>query len=174
MALNLRGLNRLKWIMETSLTKTLAHKLKIRVLEVYRRFHTTINTPNGPQRGLRSAKPRIGKEPLVAIWGGISLVRNMLAPINDNPPRMWNERTEVVDRMLAETCELCGSQDQTEVHHIRALRDLRKWGQKQQPAWVRKMAARQRKTLVVCFNCHRNVIHRHGTAGNVAARRTRT
>jgi len=31
MALNLRDMSRLKWVMETSLTKTLAHKLKIRV-----------------------------------------------------------------------------------------------------------------------------------------------
>jgi group II intron reverse transcriptase/maturase len=174
MALNLRNLSRLKWIMETSLTKTLAHKLKISVATVYRRFRATIDTPQGPQRGLQAEKPRTGKKPLVATWGGISLARNMLAPINDNPPRVWNKRTEVVERMLAETCELCGSQDRTQVHHIRALRDLRKWGQKEQPSWVQIMASRQRKTLVVCFNCHHHVIHKHGTAGNVAARRTRT
>jgi group II intron reverse transcriptase/maturase len=173
MALNLRDLSRLKWIMETSLTKTLAHKLKIHVSEVYRRFRTDIDTPQGPQVGLRAEKLRIGKKPLVATWGGISLARNMLAPINDNPPRMWNTRTEVVERMLAEICELCGSKDRTEVHHIRALRDLQKRGQKEQPTWVKTMASRQRKTLVVCYNCHRHVIHGHGTARNVAAKRTR-
>jgi len=173
MALNLRDLSRLKWIMETSLTKTLAHKLKIRVTEVYRRFRTTIDTPQGPQSGLRAEKLRIGQKPLVATWGGISLARNMLAPINDNPPRMWNTRTEVVERMLAETCELCGSKDRTEVHHIRALRDLQKRGQKERPTWVQKMASRQRKTLVVCYNCHRHVLHGNEMAGNVAAKRTR-
>jgi group II intron reverse transcriptase/maturase len=173
MALNLRDLNRLKWIMETSLTKTLAHKLKISVSEVYRRFRTTIETPQGPQRGLQAIKPQAGKKPLVATWGGVRLIRKMNAPLNDNPPRAWNKTTEVVQRLLADTCELCGSQERIQVHHIRALRDLRKWGRSERPTWVLTMAARQRKTLVVCFNCHVHVIHRHGPAGNVAARRTR-
>jgi group II intron reverse transcriptase/maturase len=174
MAQNLRDLNRLKWIMETSLTKTLAHKLKISVPGVYRRLRTKIDTPQGPKHGLRAEKARPGKKPLVATWGGINLIRSMHVPIDDNPPRMWNKTTEVVQRMLAETCELCGSHDRTQVHHIRALRDLQAWGRKEQPGWVLTMAARQRKTLVVCFNCHYHVIHRHGPAGNVTARRTRT
>jgi group II intron reverse transcriptase/maturase len=173
MATNLRDLNRLKWTMETSMTKTLAHKLKISVAEVYRRFHATIETPQGPQRGLQAVKPRIGKKPLVATWGGIRLIRKVNAPLDDNPPRIWNHRTEVVQRLLADTCELCGSQERTQVHHIRALRDLKRWGRSERPPWVVTMAARQRKTLVVCFNCHYHVIHGHGTAGNVVARRTR-
>lgn len=174
MAVNLRDLSRLKWIMETSLTKTLAHKLKISVATVYKRFRTTIDTPQGPQRGLQAVKARAGKKPLVATWGSIRLIRNIHVPLDDNPPRIYNKRTEVVERMLANTCELCGAQGRMEVHHIRALRDLRRWGSRERPTWVITMASRQRKTLVVCHNCHRHVIHKHGAQGNITARRTRT
>ena len=41
-----------------------------------------------------------------------------------------------------------------EVHHIRALRDLNVKGQREKPKWVQVMAARRRKTLVVCRPCH--------------------
>jgi hypothetical protein len=80
MALNLRDLSRLKWIMEMSLTKTLAHKLNISVAAVYRRFRATVNTPQGPKRALRVEQVCHGKKPLTAIWGGINLARRMPAP----------------------------------------------------------------------------------------------
>ena len=173
LASNLRDLSKLKWVMETSLTKTLAHKLKISVRQVYRRFQTTIKTPNGIRKGLEVRVERANKRPLKATWGGILLVRDMKATLNDTPPRVWNVRTELVERLLADTCELCGSHDRINVHHIRALRDLQTWGRGPRPTWVETMAARQRKTLVVCHNCHRQIKHRGGTAGNVIARRRR-
>jgi hypothetical protein len=40
--------------------------------------------------------------------------------------------------------------EQVEVHHIRALKDLNPKGKKHPPEWVTRMAARHRKTLVVC------------------------
>jgi Type II intron maturase len=172
LAINLRDLSKLRWAMEISLTKTLAHKLKISVRQVYQRFRTVLSTPNGPRLGLQMAVTRANKPPLLATWGGIGLVRNMKATLTDTPPTVWGGRTELIKRLLADTCELCGSQDRVQVHHIRALRDLRKWGQAERPAWVIRMATRQRKTLVVCHNCHRQ-IHRDGNAGNVTARRRR-
>lgn len=172
MAMNMRNLGRLKWIRETSLTKTHAHKLDVSVPQVYHRFRTTIDTSDGPRKGLRTTVERAGKKPLIATWGGVNLIRNVKAPLNDNPPRIWNQRTELIERLLADTCELCGSQKGIVVHHIRALRDLRKWGQKEPPEWVQKMAARQRKTLVVCSECH-SLIHRDGTQGGLTARRQR-
>jgi hypothetical protein len=48
----------------------------------------------------------------------------MKATLNDNPSHVWGGRPELVKRLLAETCERCGSQDRITVHHIRALRDL--------------------------------------------------
>jgi hypothetical protein len=147
-----------KWIMERSLTKTLAHKLRISVKQVYRRFQTTTETDRGPRKVLRVEVERGGgKKPLVARWGGISLARDTEAVLDEDPPIIWGSRTEIEERLLADRCELCGSREDIEVHHIRALRDLRKGGRAEKPAWVKVMAARQRKTLVVCHKCHTDI-----------------
>ncbi|NMG11796.1 hypothetical protein, partial [Brasilonema sp. UFV-L1] len=45
-----------------------------------------------------------------------------------------------------------------EVHHIRALKDLKTKGRKEKPQWMQIMSARKRKTLMVCPKCH-DVIH---------------
>jgi len=160
LAFNLHRFARLKWTMEVSLTKTLAKKLRLTVPKVYRRYHATIDTPRGPRRGLRVTVEREAKRPLVATWGGITLDRRLTAVLNDDPPVVWNHiRTEVVERLLADSCELCGAQEQVEVHHVRALRDLQKPGRRPPPVWVIKMAARHRKTLAVCKHCHMSEIH---------------
>ena len=39
---------RLRWIMESSLTKTLAQKLRVTVTKVYRRYQTTFRLTEGP------------------------------------------------------------------------------------------------------------------------------
>lgn len=67
---------------------------------------------------------------------------------------MYGGRTELIKRLTADTCELCGSRKDIEVHHIRKLADLKVKGKSAPPAWVQIMAARQRKTLVVCRECH--------------------
>jgi hypothetical protein len=43
------------------------------------------------------------------------------------------------------------------VHHIRKLADLNRRGRKPLPDWVRLMASRRRKTLVLCRVCHDNI-----------------
>lgn len=44
-----------------------------------------------------------------------------------------------------------------EVHHIRHLKDLNVRGRAPKPAWALQMAARRRKTLVVCRVCHEDI-----------------
>ena len=78
-------------------------------------------------------------------------------PLNDALSPYWDARTELVQRLLADTCELCGSRADIEVHHIRALKDLKRYGRPEKPAWVKTMAARRRKTLVVCRSCHKDI-----------------
>ncbi|MFE0061731.1 hypothetical protein [Streptomyces sp. NPDC059003] len=41
-----------------------------------------------------------------------------------------------------------------EVHHIRKLADLKQPDRPERPVWVKLMAMRRRKTLVVCRRCH--------------------
>ena len=52
---------------------------------------------------------------------------------------------------------MCGSLVDVQVHHVRALSDLNVKGQREKPLWIQLMAARRRKTLVVCRPCHLNV-----------------
>lgn len=158
LAYNLHQLNRLKWIMERSLVQTLAHKLRVSVRTIYHRYQTTLQTHNGPYVGLQVTVPRgEGQKPLIANWGGISLSRNIKAVLNDSPLRIAGPRTELERRLLADICELCGSHEDIQVHHIRALKDLRTKGRTPPPYWVEIMASRQRKTLVVCRQCHMKI-----------------
>lgn len=160
LASNLYRLNRLKWVMEQSLTKTLARKLRLSVPKVYDRYAVILRTTSGPRKGLRVTIEREGKKPLVAEWGGIAPKRNLDATLDDHPRQVWNtDRSELEQRLLANRCELCGSEWKVEVHHIRALKDLTRQGRAPKPAWVREMAARHRKTLVVCRPCHEDIHH---------------
>ena len=151
-------IGRLHGVMQRSLVKTLACKFQISVPRVYKRYKTTIETLDGPRKVLQTRIEREGKKPLVAQWGGISLKWQKYAVLNDNPQLIWNKRAELVQRLLAQTCELCGLRVRADVHHIRALKDLEKPGRAERPKWVKIMAARRRKTLIVCENCH-NAIH---------------
>ena len=156
-ATNLGALNHLRWVMETSLAKTLASKLKISVSQVFKRYKTTIQTDNGPRKVLMVKVDEPGKKPLVTYWGGVSLARDNTATLIDKHPPILNGRTELVQRLRANTCELCGSTVKVQVHHIRAMKDLRKKGRAERPAWVEMMARRRRKTLVVCASCHADI-----------------
>ena len=95
------------------------------------------------------------KRPLVARFGGIPLKRNRQAVLADQKPQRYRtDRNELIKRLLADKCEMCGSTVDVQVHHIRALRGLNVKGQGDKPKWVQVMAARKRKTLVVCRTCH--------------------
>lgn len=159
LAYNLRDVARLHGIMQHSLTRTLAGKLRISVPAVYRRYRATILGEDGVTRaGLEVRIDREGKPPLVARWGGISLAWSIDATLDDRVvPFRFANTTEIVQRLLAEQCELCGSQDRIQVHHIRALKDLKRKGRADKPLWVKVMAARRRKTLVLCHACHVDV-----------------
>jgi group II intron reverse transcriptase/maturase len=156
LAHNLRDVAHLHGIMQHSLTRTLAAKLRISVPEVYRRYRVEILGEDRQRRaGLEVQVPREGKPPLVAQWGGISLAWSIDATLDDqNVPFRFANTTEIVQRLLADTCELCGSRDRIQVHHIRALKSLKRKGRSDKPLWMTVMAARRRKTLVVCHQCH--------------------
>jgi hypothetical protein len=154
LAYNLHALSRLRWAAEVSLAKTLAQKLKIRCAEVYRRFQRDLVTGDGTYKVLEVRQERgPGERALVAHFGAVPLKRNEWAAIDDAPTPVYSARSELLERLLAEKCELCGATDSIEVHHVRKLADL-----KGSSPWVQRMAARRRKTLVVCRRCH-DAIH---------------
>jgi group II intron reverse transcriptase/maturase len=158
LAYNLHRLGQLKWMMETSLTRTLAQKLRTSRAEVYRRYRARLQTEQGAYTVLQVTIDRgPDRSPLTAHFGGVSLRRNSWVKISDDIEPIWSKRSEVVERLMAQKCELCGSTLNVEVHHIRKLADL-EHGERNKPEWARVMAARRRKTLVVCQSCH-NQIH---------------
>jgi group II intron reverse transcriptase/maturase len=160
LAYNRHRLGLLRWIMERSLTKTLGHKNKISVNNVWRRYRAVWQTPAGPRRGLQVKVERGGgKRPLVARWGGVSLARRTTrAFLKDDLPAIWRKRpAELIDRLRSGRCELCQAYTDVETHHVRRLQDLQVRSRAEQPDWAKQMATRRRKTLIVCRDCHEGI-----------------
>jgi group II intron reverse transcriptase/maturase len=159
-AQNRHWLHRLTWAMELSLLRTLAGKHKSTARKMNRRFGGKIIDRHGKVvKCIRVIVERGEKPPLIARFGGISLVPEPFAEIRDLPLDRDRiaRRSEVLERLLADECELCGSRGEVEVHHIRKLADLHVKGRKEKPLWVRVMASRRRKTLIVCAACHDDI-----------------
>ena len=169
MAHNLGKLGYLRWMMETSLLKTLASKNKTSVMSEVKRLKSTTKTPNGPRKNLRLRIPREGKKPLVATFGGISLKRLKNPVIQDQVLTPYpRRRSEIVEKLLYDTCEVCESKENVQMHHVRSLKDLNKKGKREMPLWMKLMISRKRKSIPLCRRCHEDIQHnmprtkRHG------------
>ena len=102
-------LGRLRWVMETSLLKTLAGKHRSTVTKMARKYKTrhrdTGRAANVPSRSRRT---RRGRKPLVARFGGIPLKRATHRGPNRPAPVMASaRRNELIHRLLAGRCEIC-------------------------------------------------------------------
>ena len=81
-------LNRVHWVMQTSLLKTLACKYHSSVSKMAARYKTTIDTPHGPRTCLQVIVERTGRKPLTATFGGFPLKQQRKAVLTDRqPPR---------------------------------------------------------------------------------------
>ncbi|WP_326770356.1 reverse transcriptase domain-containing protein (plasmid) [Streptomyces sp. NBC_01591] len=149
-------LARLQWVMETSMLMTLANKHRSSVSKMARKYAVTIETPHGLRKCFEARVERTGRKPLVGRFGGIPLRQNKKTVITDRQLAPVNtKRKELVTRLLAGRCESCGRVDEVEVHHVAKLADLGRSGNR--PPWADLMAARKRKTLVVCGSCHADI-----------------
>src|SRR5260370_28141132 len=160
-----KRMNHIKWILQVSLLKTLANKLRRsvgRILEMY-------NVHDQEYAMRRRIIERPGKDPLVAIFGGIPLIRRPEGMGKDgfNPAQAWKQpasiRSEVVQHLLYGECCLCGVKG-VEMHHIRKLADIDRPGRRPKEPWEKIMAARRRKMIPVCARCHGG-IHAGGYDG---------
>ena len=144
-----------KYHFQQSLVKTLAAKHKRSATWVYRRYSrksehgitgliTEISNPKNPAKQITA---RFGDKPIRY---------NPKAFIRDRIARMYHGGSELIRRFLANECELCGSSEGVNVHHIRKLKDIKKkyQGRSEPPAWAKFMMARNRKTVIVCHQCH--------------------
>lgn len=151
-------LNRVHWVMLTSLLKTLACKYDSTVTKMAARYQVTTETPDGPRVCVQAIVERTGRKPLTALFGGLPLKRQRKAVIVDRkPPPGVYRRTELIRRLQTGRCELCQHTGEVEAHHVGKLANLTKPG-KPQPPWAQLMTRMRRKALVVCAVCH-DVIH---------------
>lgn len=158
LASNVSQLNYVRFQMEQSLAKTLAAKHKIRVTQVYKRYAKAgkhkkrciaviVDNPKNPDK------------PLGATFSDMPIKRKRTAILIDQYTGPYNRRNELIQRLLANECELCSSNENIEVHHVRALKNIQKKykGRKQPPQWAVFMMERNRKTVVVCHKCHQAI-----------------
>ncbi len=134
--------------METSMLKTLAGKHGSSVSKMAARYKAKIRTSAGLRTCFEATLEREGMKPQVARFGGFPLARRKMAVITDRlimgpayPPK------ELIVRLRKDVCEVCGGRDGVRVRHVKALADLDRSATA--PPWVKLMAARRRKTLVV-------------------------
>jgi hypothetical protein len=93
-------LNRLEWVMKTSMLKTLAAKHRSTVSKMARKHQVTIATPHGPRRCFEARIERPGRTALVARFGGIPLKRHKRAVLSDRLPYLVIiRRKELLSRL---------------------------------------------------------------------------
>ncbi len=137
------------YIMQYSMFKTFATKYRttmrrmIGKLRIGKNFGVHFTDKNGKSKTRLFYSEGFARKPLVK------------KAVVDIIPKtvMYSSRTSLMDRMSARQCELCGDTDcEIEIHHVRKLKDL-----KGKSYWERFMIARNRKTLALCFDCHRKL-----------------
>lgn len=159
LAYNAHQLHGLKRTMELSLARTLANKYKTTVNKIFKKYRTTRETDGQSYKVLQTEVEREGKKPLVAYFGGFKLGFKKDAVIEDTLPtgKVYSIKSQLIDRLLKDTCELCESRGNIEMHHVKKLKDLENNGRKEKPEWMKRMIAMRRKTLAVCHECHLNI-----------------
>ena len=161
-AANRCWLNRLQWYMRISLLKTLANKHRSTVSKMAKRYTRRVVSQAGKLiKCIGIVIERDGKPPLYAQFGEFSLTPDPFAEITDTLVGQDRHisRNELLERLAADECELCGSREGVQVHHVTGLADLKVPGRRTPPVWKLIMAARRRKTLVVCQHCHHAIHH---------------
>jgi group II intron reverse transcriptase/maturase len=159
-------LSRVRWVMETSMLKTLAAKHRSTVTKMAAKHKATIETPHGRRVCFQATIARQGRKPLVTRFGGLPLIRQKKAVLTDRLPASVIGRRkgkELISRLRAGRCESCEKPGAVQVHQVRKLSDLLKPG-RPQPAWAQLMVKMRRKTLVVCLACHQTIHARQPAA----------
>ena len=152
MASNFCKLHYLAYLMEYSCLKTLASKHKTSLSKTIDKFNDGTGEWGIPYETKQGNKRRYfanyadckGKGPATDYISNAAVVYGYAVNTLEN-------------RLKAKACELCGTteSDHYEVHHINKLKNLR--GKER---WEIAMIAKRRKTLVVCRDCHRSIIHK--------------
>ena len=152
MASNFCKLHYFSYLMEYSCLKTLASKHKTSLSKIIDKFNDGTGKWGVPYETKMGSKRRYfanyadckGKGSATDYISNAAVVYGYAVNTLEN-------------RLKAKVCELCGTteSDHYEVHHINKLKNL-----KGKERWEIAMIAKHRKTLVVCRDCHRSIIHK--------------
>lgn len=152
MASNFCKLHYFSYLMEYSCLKTLASKHKTSLSKIIDKFNDGTGKWGVPYETKMGSKRRYfanyadckGKGSATDYISNAAVVYGYAVNTLEN-------------RLKAKVCELCGTTESNhyEVHHINKLKNL-----KGKERWEIAMIAKHRKTLVVCRDCHRSIIHK--------------
>ena len=152
MASNVCKLHYFAYLMEYSCLKTLASKHKTSLSKIIDKFNDGTGKwgvpyetkPGNKRRYFANYADCKGKGSATDYISNAAVVYGYAVNTLEN-------------RLKAKVCELCGTteSDHYEVHHINKLKNL-----KGKERWEIAMIAKHRKTLVVCRDCHRSIIHK--------------
>lgn len=143
-------MHKLAQVWRVSLLKTLANKHKTSVNKIAKQLKT--------DDGYVLIVPGEKKTRVIRVFR----LKDLRTPLPDNPgidkqPNVyiWTlSRSEVIKRFNSGQCEYCETeQGPFEIHHIRKLKDVAKG----KVLWQQLMAAKYRKTLVLCRACHQQL-----------------
>ena len=147
---NSSHLNSFKYIMQYSMYKTFAKKYRISVRRIIAKYRYNKDFAVFYENKKGERKMRV-------FFNG-SFKRKTTATVSncDNLANtIYNTAyTSLAERLKASKCELCGSEGNIEIHHVKKLKDLK--GKK---PWEIQMIGRRRKTLAVCIPCHKKIHH---------------
>lgn len=144
-----------KYIMECSLTKTLANKFKISVKKVYKRFSSFKTVDNFKYKVL--AETIIDKQgnEHIAYFGAIPFKRRPFKnnSIIDIITYYYSNRNSLKSKIINKECEICKSTENVQLHHINHIKTI----DNKKPKFIQNLIALKRKTIALCENCHRLV-----------------
>ena len=152
MASNFCKLRYFAYLMEYSCLKTLASKHKTSLSKTIDKFNDGTGKWGIPYESKLGSKRRYFAN--YADCKG----KGSAADYISNAAVVYGYAVNTLEnRLKAKVCELCGTteSDHYEVHHINKLKNL-----KGKERWEIAMIAKHRKTLVVCRDCHRSIIHK--------------
>lgn len=143
-----RKLEPLVSLARTSCAMTLAHKHKSTTSKVI----SSMKRPDGEWIRRIEGKDKIHEFRIYRLCTDGKVQRISYSNIDrmPNTHKFVYSHTELIQKLEANTCAVCGSHEKVEVHHIRRLKDVA--GSKE--VWKVMMAARRRKTIPLCSKCH--------------------
>ena len=157
MASNFNKLNYFAYLMEYSCLKTLAAKRKSTIAKII----------NSHQDGhgkwcVRYQTAKGEKRLYFAKYADCRSKSAFSDNIRKDAIIYSHKRNPFEDGLKAKTCEMCGETEAAhyEIHHVKKVKDL-----KGKAPWEKYLMARNRKTMVVCRDCHK-VIHNNRVLEN--------